>query len=185
MTVQEIIEKVIGVEGRYSNNPKDSGGETCWGITIAAARRYGYTGAMRDMPKSAAVRIYDLRFMRTARIGDLNPISSRVCHEVFDTAVNCGEKVAIQFLQRSLNVLNREGRDYTDLVTDGQIGSKTLAALTSFLKLRKLEGEVVLLKILNSLQGAHYVLLAERRSKDEEFIFGWFRTRIDIPLASM
>ncbi|MCA2603440.1 putative peptidoglycan-binding domain-containing protein, partial [Microcystis sp. M26BS1] len=59
---------------------------------------------------------------------------------------------------------------------------KTLQALQKFLQLRKLEGEIVLLKMLNVLQGSYYIDLASRRMKDEEFIFGWFRNRIDIPL---
>jgi lysozyme family protein len=38
------FEKLIDVEGGYTNNPDDSGGETMWGVTIAVARRNGYTG---------------------------------------------------------------------------------------------------------------------------------------------
>jgi lysozyme family protein len=182
MTLNDIVEKTLGHEGHYSNDKKDSGGETIWGITVANARKFGYSGPMRDMPRSEAVRIYIEKYLKGPGIDKINSINSRVCYEVYDTGVNCGQEVAIEFLQQALNALNREGQDYPDLVEDGDLGGKTLAALQTFLRLRKLEGEVVLLKILNVLQGAHYVNLARRRQKDERFIFGWFRTRIEIPL---
>lgn len=34
----------LGIEGSYSNNPNDTGGETMWGITKALAVHYGYSG---------------------------------------------------------------------------------------------------------------------------------------------
>jgi lysozyme family protein len=54
--------KVIGIEGRYSNNPTDSGGATMYGITEAVARAYGYTGRMQDMPLGIAKEIYRQRY---------------------------------------------------------------------------------------------------------------------------
>jgi len=35
-----------------------------------------------------------------------------------------------------------------------------------------------LYKMLNALQGAYYIELAERREKDEDFIYGWFKHRV-------
>lgn len=185
MTLEQIVEKTLGHEGGYSNNPADSGGETMWGITIANARRYGYTGPMKQMPRTEAVRIYIEKYLKEPGIDLLNPISSRVCEEVYDTGVNAGPAVAIEFLQRALNVLNRRGKDYPDVLADGQLGPKTRAALTAFIAKRKLNGEVVLLKILNVMQGAFYISLAERREKDEEFINGWFANRINLPSVGM
>jgi hypothetical protein len=37
----------------------------------------------------------------------------------------------------------------------------------------------VMLKALNSLQGEHYLHLAEANRKLETFTFGWFNKRID------
>jgi lysozyme family protein len=181
--LQKHVDKTLGHEGGYVNNPNDSGGETIWGITVDTARRYGYTKPMRAMLRSEAVRIYTEQYLIEPKIDKLDPISSRICFEVYDTGVNCGPAKAIEFLQRSLNVLNRRSQDYPDLKVDGELGPKTLAALQTFLRLRKLNGEVVLLKMLNVLQGAFYINLAERREKDETFILGWFANRIDIPLS--
>ncbi|WP_460988842.1 glycosyl hydrolase 108 family protein, partial [Staphylococcus aureus] len=36
MTFDECFEKLIGHEGCYSNNPKDPGGETKWGVSKRA-----------------------------------------------------------------------------------------------------------------------------------------------------
>jgi lysozyme family protein len=180
MTLSDIVEGTLGKEGGYVNDERDSGGETIWGITVANARRYGYNGPMRDMPRSEAIRIYIERYLKEPKIDKINSVNTWVCREVYDTGVNVGPYLAVMWLQRALNVLNRDGRDYPDLLVDGDLGGKTLAALQTFLRLRKLEGEAVLLKILNVLQGAHYVELAEKRKKDEAFIFGWFRTRISL-----
>ena len=58
MSVDTLIKDIIKVEGGYTNDPSDSGGETCWGITIAVARANGYAGAMKDMPQQVAYDIY-------------------------------------------------------------------------------------------------------------------------------
>jgi lysozyme family protein len=56
------IESVIGREGRYSADPTDRGGATAWGITEAVARAEGWTGAMAELPREAAVGIYSRRY---------------------------------------------------------------------------------------------------------------------------
>jgi hypothetical protein len=53
-----------------------------------------------------------------------------------------------------------------------------MKALKRYLFLRGRDGQVVLLRMLNALQGAFYIELAERREKDETFIYGWFRARV-------
>jgi lysozyme family protein len=90
-----------------------------------------------------------------------------------------GPAVAVTFLQRALTALNRSGRDYPDLVPDGRIGTATLDALDSFLKIRGDSGGVtVLLRALEALQGERYLRLAERRPANEAFLYGWLANRI-------
>ena len=173
--------RLIGVEGGYTNNPNDSGGETIWGITIAKARESGYTGSMRSMTIDQAKSIYKTKFWDKLKLDQISMISASLAFELFDTSVNLGVNAPGPFLQRSLNCLNRQGKDYPDITVDGAIGPATLSALEKFFHLRKQEGISVLLKMINVLQGAFYISLAEKRQKDEEFIFGWFRTRIEIP----
>lgn len=173
-----IINGIIAIEGGYSDDAADSGGKTRYGITEATARAYGYRGKMSKLPLWIAKEIYDKRYLGAIKFDAIAKLSELIAAELADTSINMSPEVAAEFLQRSLNVLNRGGRDYKDLVVDGQIGNKTLGALRSFLRKRGRGGERVLYKMLNALQGAFYVKLAERRSKDERFIFGWFKNRV-------
>lgn len=182
MSFDKAFAVTIGHEGKYSNNPNDSGGETMYGITIATARAHGYNGPMRSMPLEEAKRIYKTVFWDRVGLDKIDKISERVAQEVFDTGVNMGPTRAMGFLQKALNALNDRGRLYQDQTVDGLFGPVTEKTFKEFIRIRKLEGEIVILKMLNVLQGAFYIDLAARRVKDEAFIFGWFRTRIDIPL---
>jgi len=87
--------------------------------------------------------------------------------------------VAGKYLQRSLNALNQRGTFYSDVPVDGDVGPVTIAALRTFLRLRGVPGTTVLLRALNALQGAFYIELAERREKDEDFVYGWLSNRIN------
>jgi lysozyme family protein len=101
-----------------------------------------------------------------------------VAAEVFDTGVNMGVGIAIGFLQRSLNVLNRQQRDWPDVAVDGRIGAATLAAVTILCDRRGAAGERVLRRALNALQGARYIEIAEQRPAQQAFVFGWLSERV-------
>lgn len=175
------IDEIVRIEGGYSNDAADSGGETMYGITVAVARANGYTGPMREMPRSLAESIYAARYWDALRLDEVAALSEPIAAELADTGVNMGVGVAATFLQRALNVLNKGGGLYADLKVDGGVGPATIAALTAYLKARRNDGgEKVLLRALNALQGARYVELAERREKDETFVFGWFLNRVVI-----
>ena len=69
-------------------------------------------------------------------------------------------------------------RSLLKLEADGVIGPATLGALQAFLAQRGAEGETVLLRMLNALQGARYIEISDSRPANEDFTFGWFRTRV-------
>lgn len=171
------ISKIIDVEGGFVDDPSDSGGATNYGITESVARAYGYTGHMRDLPRRVAFDIYTVKYWQSVDADNILFISEAIAAEVVDTAVNMGIKRAVIFLQRSLNVLNQHGDLYTDVVIDGVMGSATLKALIEYDMKRDV---TILVKMLNCLQGAFYVELAERREKDEKFIYGWFKNRVEL-----
>ena len=173
MTIESMIDATIGKEGAYSDNPNDPGGATMWGITAWVARKNGYTGDMRLLPRDKAVAIYRQEYAIAPGFAAVALIAPTIGAELFDTGVNMGPKVASQFLQRSLNVLNNQGRDYPDIVADGIVGAGTLAALRAFLAKRGDEGVRRLLALLNALQGERYVSLCEGRSANEVFMYGW------------
>lgn len=55
-------------------------------------------------------------------------VDQDVADELFDTAVNQGTEKASKDFQESLNILNRNQKDYKDLKVDGSVGMKTLNA---------------------------------------------------------
>jgi len=177
--VDTLIDSLIEREGGFANHPADRGGPTNFGITEAVARAHGYSGAMRNLPRCEAAAIYKRLYWLRPRFDQVARRSEAVASELFDSGVNMGPAVAATFLQRALSALNRDRQDYADLVPDGRIGPATLSALDTFLELRgKKEGETVLLKALDALQGERYIRLAERRPTNEAFLYGWLANRI-------
>ena len=178
MDVGQLIDELIDREGGYVNHPADRGGATCWGITEAVARAHGYAGAIAALPREEAAAIYRRLYWLRPGFDQVARRTPRLAAELFDTGANMGPAVAATFLQRALTALNRNGKDYPDLVPDGRIGPATLAALDAFLGVRGRQGETVLLRALEALQGERYLRLAERRPANEAFLYGWLANRI-------
>lgn len=84
-----------------------------------------------------------------------------------------GVRRAVRFLQSSLNLLNRNQKDYEDLIVDGWFGNKTLATLQ--LLLRKDRNSEALVKMKNNQQGARYVEIMAGDSRQERFARGWIK----------
>lgn len=176
--VQIIIDELIGREGGYSNHPSDRGGATRWGITEHVARAYGYTGAMGILPRDVAVSIYRQRYWKEPRLNEVALIFANVAIEMFDTGVNMGQSVAVKFLQRSLNLLNRGGKAWPEISVDGAIGSMTLQALRQFKEQRGTGSEIVLIRCLDAMQLARYAEITAARPANEDFFYGWVVNRI-------
>ena len=156
MNIDFMIEELIAREGGYVDHPADRGGPTRWGITQSVARAHGYGGDMKALPRAEAVSIYRRLYWLRPGFDRVAGRAPRVAAELFDTAVNMGPETALGFLQRALNALNRNGRDYADIAVDRRIGPATLAALAGFLAVRGAAGEAVLVKALDALQGERY-----------------------------
>jgi lysozyme family protein len=172
------VAEVLETEGLFSNDASDSGGKTRYGITKGVANAHGYNADMRELPKDFAINIYKKAYWDKLRCDDIVRISYPLARELFDSSVNVGVGRVATWLQRSLNVLNNREEFYQDIVVDGGIGERTLRALSSYMKKRRHEGGIVLIRLLNALQGEHYVSLAERREKDERFVYGWALKRL-------
>jgi len=178
-----------GHEGGYVFDPDDAGGETYRGV----ARRYhrswaGWAvidGIKQNLPggqeldaaleenESLQQEVEDFyrqqywdRFQ-----GDSIPVQG-LADELFDTAVNMGVHRAVTFLQQGLNLLNRNQQSYKDIVEDGKLGPGTLGALDSFLQH---DPPSHLLKILNILQGSHYIDAMRRNPTQEKYARGWLK----------
>ena len=108
---QQAFERTIGFEGGYSNDPRDPGGETKYGIS----KRAYPTLDIASLTLAQAKAVYHRDYWRAVR-GDELP--APIAIEVFDAAVNHGPKQAIKFMQRALKVND-----------DGIIGPVTLGAV--------------------------------------------------------
>lgn len=114
MNFDDAFDRLLGFEGSYSNDPRDPGGETMYGITYKVARQEGYTGDMHILPRDFAKGIYRRKYWDAVRADQL-PEESR--YAIFDAAVNAGVGQATKWLQRALNVGD-----------DGVVGAVTLNA---------------------------------------------------------
>lgn len=178
MNKTQVINSVIGKEGGYVNNPADRGGPTNWGITEKVARAHGYKGDMRNLTREQAVEIFEADYWYGPRFDLIAQVSESIAAELMDTGVNMGPATPSKWLQRWLNAFNLQGTLYPDMIVDGQIGPRTVSALSSYLKKRGSAGEAVLLKALNCSQGVRYLEIAEANKTQETFLYGWFN-RID------
>jgi len=97
-----------------------------------------------------------------------------IAEELFDTSVNMGVHRAVIFLQQALNLLNRNQKNYSDIVEDGGFGPRTLKTLEIYLKLEK-NNYSSLLIIMNTLQGMHYINYMEKHPEQEKYARGWLK----------
>jgi lysozyme family protein len=178
MSFNTEIDKILNLEGGYSNDPLDSGRETNWGITVRTARAYGYTGSMKTMTRDQAKKIYREAYWNEMSLDDIYLLGPNVAAEMFDTGVNQGILQAGKYLQKCLNAFNNGGTLYDDVPETGRVGPLTLSAFSSYIGKRGEEGSRVLCAALNVLQGAFYLDLAARRAKDERFVYGWILNRV-------
>ena len=107
------FEQTIGHEGTYSNDPRDPGGETKYGISKRSYPSLDIAG----LSLASAKQIYFRDFWLPMR-GDDMP--EDIAIEAFDAAVNHGVWQATRLLQRALRVAD-----------DGYIGPVTIAAAHS------------------------------------------------------
>nr|EKX0438345.1 hypothetical protein [Acinetobacter baumannii] len=177
--MEQYLDELIKREGGYVNNPADRGGATKYGITEAVARVNGWKGPMRDLPLDLAKQIYKQQYWINPRFDQVNTLSPLIAEELLDTGVNCGVAFAKPLLQRALNLLNNQGKGgWPDLAVDGIYGSATLGALKIFFAKRGKDGEKVMLKVLNIMQGQRYIEICERNPTQEQFFYGWISNRI-------
>jgi len=176
--ISELIGSLFDKEGGYVDHPADRGGPTNWGITEAVARKNGYKGDIRALPRAEAERIYRACYWEHPHFDIIAPLAAEIAGELFDAGVNMGVAVATRFLQRALNALNRNGQDYPDVTLDGLIGPSTISALKKYLSKRGCRGEIVLLKAIQALRGERYIALTENRPANEAFAYGWLANRI-------
>ena len=172
-SIAMIIGAVVALEGGYVNHPNDPGGETNWGITIETARQCGYTGSMKDLPKSFAVDCYRRLYIERPGFVPLVVTDAAVAKEVIDTGVNMGPKRAIWYFRRAVNETCRTRLPITDRVDP--------IAVKAWADCRANLGPKSCVRMLNALdrqQLAEYDRLVRVNPKLKVFHRGWINHRI-------
>lgn len=113
MTFEQSFDRLMGHEGGYSNDLKDPGGETNWGIS---KRSYPHLD-IKNLTRNQAKAVYLTDFWCRGKMDEFDPAIS---FQAFDAAVNHGIGTAIRFVQRAAGVAD-----------DGHIGPVTIAAIKS------------------------------------------------------
>lgn len=177
--VLAILAGTLAVEGGYSNNPADPGGETNHGVTVAVARKHGYDGPMRELPKETAQQIYVDSYVEGPGFHRVVAVSPAVGEKLVDIGVNAGYARSGKWFQQALNQLSRGGADFPKVVVDGQVGAQTLSAYRALERKRgRHKACELVLKLLDAQQGGHYMSLDK-----PDFIVGWVDHRLgNVPL---
>ena len=191
-------------EGGWCNVPGDAGGETYAGIArnffpdwsgwalidaeknhtsyrqgaAAFSRRLASVSGLADM----VTDWYRAEWWEPMRLAQF---PQNVADEIFEQSVNLGRAGEGKYLQRLCNALNynkrTDARLFPDLMEDGAIGPKTLAALAVLLEQRT--SDTVIVHALNGLQAAHYVGLGSRSFAHRKFVDGWLSRTHDPELC--
>lgn len=178
------LQQLLQHEGGYADDPADRGGETYRGVARSIHPQWsgwkrvdslrgkrGFPASLaRDKKLQAAVASF-YRENYWAPLQGERLDNEEVAQELFDTAVNMGVRSAIRFFQESLNLLNRNEKTYEDLVVDGWLGEKSLAALGVLL--RSDRGSRHLVKMLNAMQAGRYIDTMRNDPSQERFARGW------------
>lgn len=179
--------------GTYTNRPSDKGGPTRWGVTAKALGAYRKLGReatpaeVQALGQDEATSIYRTTYFVKPGFDQIARVSARVAEEMLDSGVNMGPDKPCVWLQRSLNLCNRQGLDWADVPLTGVIGPMTTGALSALIQRRGVRaGEDLLLKCLNGFQFERYVEITEAggpNSANESSFVGWITQRIGFAAA--
>jgi len=161
---ERAFNEILVIEGVIVTNLKsDRGGLTKYGISQKAFPKVD----IENLTLDGAKKIYFDNYWKTNSL-NLEVFESKIANELFDIAVNMGVGTASKTLQKGLNLMNRNERDWKDMKVDGVAGAETMKA---YFKCRK----DVLLKVLNGLQFSRYVEIVTNDPEQEQNFNGWMK----------
>jgi len=117
-TYDAAMARVFADEGGYTNDPKDPGGATNWGITIFDARKYWKPDAtpedVKAMPKSVASDIYKKHYAAPLQY---DALPAGVDYSVLDAGINSGVGRAVPWLAKAIGGVTVPNPSLTTLVS--------------------------------------------------------------------
>lgn len=153
---------ILSVEGGYTNDKHDKGGETNWGITKERARECGYTGSMKNLSQEKAKEIYYDKYYTKTRINEIK--DDRIKLSILDFYVNSG-RWGTKKAQVTLNELGY------NLSVDGIFGRQSLEALNSV-------NVDDFLRVYHEKQRQFYHNIVKYNPTQKDFLKGWLN-RVD------
>jgi lysozyme family protein len=168
------IKFVMQREGGFTDNPRDSGGATNYGLSLRflreipseRLRRYGIfkpgeqlgVEDVRELTPQQAFMIYEVEIVKAGRFDEIN--DQDILNYVLDMVVHHGKPQAVKLIQRSSWAINHKHKYLAD---DGIMGDKTLSFLNS-------QGNI---PVLMAVRAGFMRLLVEIRPQNKEFLNGW------------
>lgn len=185
------IVRIFGFEGVYSNATADTGGETCFGISRKSFPDSKIWKLVDKMvpkktldPNKATLKAINTKLLSSKELLSLvyaeykaiwdglklAEYPKELSFEVFNTAVHCGAKTAIIFLQSTLNAYNQGGAFGNDLVVDGVFGKNGRYALTMAVQ-KGYTDRITKALVVRRLN--YYLDIAHSSPSQRKFIRGW------------
>jgi lysozyme family protein len=152
---------IVQREGGYVNDSADKGGPTNHGITLAVAKKHGYSDVQQiTVPIAEQIMIADYF---TAPGFDKLP--AVIQPQMFDIAVNSGAGEAVKLLQHALVSLGGD-----TIVVDGVLGPKTIEILDAACSYH---GEADVDDAIVDARIAFYRSLVAADPAEQQFLNGW------------
>lgn len=150
---------ILQIEGGYSNDLDDAGGETKYGIS----KRSYPNEDIKNMTPERAIEIYTRDFWNPNRLSEIQ--DQTTANIIFRFIVHRGANAANTLLQNCLNTF----APITSLLkVDGQIGTMVLRAI-EFLRPIRLQ-ESLRLAIIR-----YYYELVVKKPSQEKYLKGWIK----------
>ena len=174
MGFDEIFATTVGLEGGYSDNPKDPGNWTGGKVGAGELKgtNFGISAAsypnldIKNLTISGAKAIYKSNFWDVLRLDEVS--DNQIQDEIFDAGVNMGVAEAGIIVQRAIDFLE-PGAPNFPLVIDGIIGAATLSYIDSWI-VKDLEA---LFKAIDGFKFMRYVEICYTTNKI--FDWGWMK----------
>lgn len=153
-------------EGGYSNQILDPGGKTNFGITQAELSRVwqklNLPPDVKNLSEEDVEKYYKIEWWDKYHLEAIN--SYLIAAKIFDLIVNMGSHQGIKIAQQACNYCGQ------DLVEDGVLGSKTIAAINE-LSYHKSDKE--LMQEIIYYQTEFYLDLVDKNPDLDIFLQGW------------
>lgn len=168
------VEVVFHHEGNFANDPRDSGGPTMMGVTLATMK--DALGPKADLDGDGDVDLHDVRMLTREQAVEiyrtrywLRPGFDRIpdlgiATKALDVAVHAGPKVSVILLQRAIN--QALPSNFARIKDDGVLGRVSLSALAFC------DPDIVLAAFASE-QAGFYLRIIERDPKKLAFKDNW------------